>query len=109
MKGQMDREKGPQVPNILNPKARRLLGTGAPKRKDKTIVGTPDYLCPEILMGEEHGNCFIYLIDLFLAAPADWWALGVLAYEFLVGVPPFSAETLDKIFENIINHGIRYF
>lgn len=44
-------------------------------------VGTPDYLAPELLLGSRHGH------------EVDWWSLGVILYEFVVGVPPFSADT----------------
>jgi serine/threonine protein kinase len=58
------------------------------------IVGTPDYLSPEILLGTGH-------------SPAvDWWAVGVMVYEFLVGYPPFTDESPEKIFQNILNHSI---
>lgn len=30
------------------------------------------------------------------------WSLGVLAYEFLIGIPPFNDESPEKIFENIL-------
>lgn len=54
------------------------------------IVGTPDYLSPEILLGIAHGPS------------VDFWALGVITYEFLVGFPPFTAEAPEKIFQNIL-------
>ena len=44
-------------------------------------MGTPDYLAPELLLGAGHGP------------EVDWWSLGVVAYEFVVGVPPFNADT----------------
>jgi serine/threonine protein kinase len=41
-----------------------------------------------------------------LDKPVDWWALGVMTYEFLTGIPPFNAETPQQIFENILNRSI---
>lgn len=58
-------------------------------RKRKTLafsnVGTPDYMAPEILLGEGH------------SAACDYWSLGVIAFEMLVGYPPFYAETQREI------------
>jgi len=54
-------------------------------------VGTPDYLAPEILLGTGHGP------------EADWWALGVILFEFLTGAPPFNARSPQAIFDNILN------
>ena len=38
-----------------------------------------------------------------LPAEVDWWSLGVVLYEFVVGVPPFSADTPEEIFQNILD------
>ncbi|EGG20039.1 protein serine/threonine kinase [Cavenderia fasciculata] len=57
----------------------------------KKVVGTPDYLSPEILLGTGHG------------CEVDWWALGIILYEFLTGVPPFNDDTPELIFEKILN------
>lgn len=42
------------------------------------------------------------------AAAADWWSVGVILYEFLVGVPPFNADSPQAIFDNILNRNITW-
>ncbi|CAH9072213.1 unnamed protein product [Cuscuta europaea] len=64
------------------------------KRQKNSVVGTPDYLAPEILLGVGHG------------ATADWWSVGVIMFELLVGIPPFNAEHPQQIFINIMNRDI---
>ncbi|KAK1795069.1 hypothetical protein P4O66_009917 [Electrophorus voltai] len=59
-----------------------------------SILGTPDYLAPELLLGKNH--------DFMV----DWWALGVCLFEFLTGVPPFNDETPQLVFQNILNRDI---
>ncbi|XP_061340467.1 probable serine/threonine protein kinase IRE [Gastrolobium bilobum] len=66
------------------------------ERQKQSVVGTPDYLAPEILLGMGHG------------ATADWWSVGVILYELLVGIPPFNAEHPLQIFDNIINRDIQW-
>uniref|UniRef100_A0A665X7Z6 Serine/threonine-protein kinase greatwall n=1 Tax=Echeneis naucrates TaxID=173247 RepID=A0A665X7Z6_ECHNA len=58
------------------------------------ILGTPDYLAPELLLGKPH-ECMV-----------DWWALGVCLFEFLTGIPPFNDETPQLVFQNILNRDI---
>ncbi|MED6167267.1 hypothetical protein PIB30_001163 [Stylosanthes scabra] len=66
------------------------------ERRKHSVVGTPDYLAPEILLGMGHG------------ATADWWSVGVILYELIVGIPPFNAEHPQQIFDNIINRDIQW-
>lgn len=56
----------------------------------KRIIGTPDYIAPEVLDGITYHNPSI-----------DWWSVGVLAFELIVGIPPFNDDSPEKIFENI--------
>ena len=55
-----------------------------------TAVGTPDYLSPELL--EQGGYSY----------EADFWAIGVVLYQFLVGETPFAADSLQKTFARIL-------
>ncbi|KAK4050331.1 spindle assembly checkpoint kinase [Microbotryomycetes sp. JL221] len=50
----------------------------APGNRRTTLCGTLDYLPPEMVEGRDHSE------------KVDLWALGVLTYEFLIGVPPFE-------------------
>jgi serine/threonine-protein kinase RIM15 len=38
----------------------------------------------------------------------DWWALGCMVYEFLVGFTPFYGESCEDIFENILNYRVEW-
>ncbi|KAJ3298022.1 spindle assembly checkpoint kinase [Rhizoclosmatium sp. JEL0117] len=56
----------------------------APNTRRQTLCGTLDYLPPEMVEGKEHTDA------------VDLWSLGVLCYEFLVGVPPFEDRSSYK-------------
>ncbi|KAJ8329641.1 rim15, signal transduction response regulator [Batrachochytrium dendrobatidis] len=64
------------------------------EKDSKQFVGTPDYLAPESILGLGQG------------ASVDWWALGVILYEFLYGIPPFNAKMPSQVFENILTRRI---
>ncbi|KAK3102989.1 hypothetical protein FSP39_015560 [Pinctada imbricata] len=67
-----------------------------PVEEEERILGTPDYLAPEILEKKLHGEA------------VDWWALGVCLFEFLTGVPPFNDQTPELVFQNILNRGMLF-
>ncbi len=71
-------------------------GDISPEAMTFSMVGTPEYLAPEILTGEGHSY------------PVDWWALGVLMFEMLFGLPPFTAPERDAIFAKIVNDPLEF-
>ena len=62
-----------------------------PSKKPHRLIGTPDYMAPEIILGESINNFSI-----------DWWSLGAMLFEFLCGAPPFNDDSPEKIFQNIV-------
>ncbi|NXY90841.1 AURKA kinase, partial [Alcedo cyanopectus] len=61
----------------------------APASRRTTLCGTLDYLPPEMIEGRTHDE------------KVDIWSLGVLCYEFLVGKPPFEAQTYQETYRAI--------
>ncbi|XP_065371529.1 serine/threonine-protein kinase greatwall isoform X2 [Calliphora vicina] len=93
----LNTNSAPKTPKNINtpfrtPKSVRRGG----RQSSERILGTPDYLAPELLLKQGHGPA------------VDWWALGVCFYEFLTGIPPFNDETPQKVFDNILNKNIEW-
>jgi serine/threonine protein kinase len=61
-----------------------------------TLCGTPEYIAPEVLLNKGHGK------------PVDWWTLGILIFEMIVGYPPFVDEDPMGIYQKILAGRIVY-
>ncbi|KAL9180143.1 hypothetical protein ACHAXT_008113 [Thalassiosira profunda] len=64
--------------------------------KTYTLCGTPEYIAPEVLLNKGHGR------------GVDWWTLGILLYEMLVGDPPFLDEDPMMIYQQILTGKVRF-
>nr|KAJ3420458.1 hypothetical protein HK105_005650 [Polyrhizophydium stewartii] len=56
-----------------------------------TLVGSPDYMAPEVLVTSPKGYDFT----------VDYWSLGCILFECLCGYPPFTASTTDDVWLNV--------
>ncbi|RYG55601.1 hypothetical protein EON66_04920, partial [archaeon] len=68
----------------------------APSSRRTTLCGTLDYLPPEMIENKDHDH------------RVDIWALGILAYEFLCGSPPFESEGHSETYRRIVKVDLRF-
>ncbi|PSN69031.1 kinase-like protein [Corynespora cassiicola Philippines] len=90
------------VGDVVSPFGRPMEERTAAERRDnyrsmrerevnyaKSIVGSPDYMAPEVLKGEPYDFT------------VDYWSLGCMLFEALAGYPPFAGATVDETWQNL--------
>jgi serine/threonine protein kinase len=65
-------------------------GLQAKDSRTATFCGTPEYLAPEVIKGEEYTKAI------------DWWSVGTLIYEMLTGLPPFYTDDEENMYHKIM-------
>ncbi|XP_071992391.1 microtubule-associated serine/threonine-protein kinase 4-like [Engystomops pustulosus] len=63
---------------------------------DDEAYGTPSYLAPEVLLNKGSGR------------PVDWWSLGIILHEFIVGDTPFIGNNEEELYNSIVNDDITW-
>lgn len=66
------------------------------ENQERSFCGSVAYLAPEMLKKTGHGKAM------------DWYLVGVIIYEMVVGIPPFFAETKEELFNNIEHATVRF-
>jgi serum/glucocorticoid-regulated kinase 2 len=67
-----------------------ITGSG-PQGGTITFCGSTDYMAPEMILKQGHGKA------------VDWWALGILFFELICGIPPFYNKHAQEVYRKILH------
>ena len=56
--------------------------------------GTPEYIAPEVITNSGYNHM------------VDWWSLGICLYQFLIGCTPFTGDTAEQLFQNMLDPSV---
>ena len=73
-----------------------------------TFCGTPEYISPEMLTGKVGASTGTGTGGSGHGFSVDWWALGTLLYEMLVGLPPFYDKNVQIMYKKILKDPLRF-
>ncbi|CAD6886237.1 unnamed protein product [Tilletia controversa] len=80
-----------RTPAERNSLFKQMRANPATARHADSIVGSPDYMAPEVLRGKDYSYA------------VDYWSLGCILFEFLCGFPPFSGSSPEETWANLKN------
>ncbi|KAJ8906063.1 hypothetical protein NDN08_002562 [Rhodosorus marinus] len=81
----------PSLPQAEDYWTRRGAWRKLSRRQKFSTVGTPDYIAPEVLAGDAYSE------------DCDWWSVGCVLYEMLIGHPPFCSITPEDVCHRVLN------
>jgi len=66
----------------------------SPDEKRKTICGTPNYIAPEVIVGDKEKRGHSFEVDI--------WSMGVILYTLLIGKPPYESKDVKSTYQRIL-------
>nr|GMD12606.1 serine/threonine-protein kinase D6PKL2 [Ipomoea batatas] len=96
--GEIPPDASPQSQDLCNnaPKLPNCMAPAPVDVRSMSFVGTHEYLAPEMVSGEGHGNA------------VDWWTLGIFIFELFYGVTPFKGVDHEHTWTNIVIRALEF-